>query len=365
MGLQKIILSIALRIVDLLTFYVRPQEDRITFVSLQEEKMTGDFKLIYDLLKQEQKYDIHQNLILMKTNSLKAQWNYFLNCLHQLVEYKKSKLVILNDNNFVISTYKPKHCKVLQIWHACGAVKKFGNEIKRRYPIANYDYVICSAPYWKAVYSRSFDVPEDHVLVTGMPRTDLLYRTKTDEFYRKYPQCAGKKLCLYAPTFRGNFVDGMKVNSFDIAKVQQALPDWIILYKFHPLLGDVQIDSPTAINVNNEDLYQLMQVSDCMISDYSSVIFDYSLLDKPWFAYVSDLEEYKQTIGLNVDFTEFPGMVCKNEAEIIDALSDLKSFNPQKNQQFRKKYMFFTDGQNTQRVVFCIDQIMQEKMPYV
>ena len=93
--------------------------------------------------------------------------------------------------------------------------------------------------------------------------------------------CVGKKLCLYAPTFRGNIIDGFKIKSFDFEKVESMLSDeYLFLYKFHPLLGDVKVTSSKAINVNEEDLYTLFTVSDCLISDYSSILFDYSLLNK-------------------------------------------------------------------------------------
>lgn len=97
--------------------------------------------------------------------------------------------------------------------------KKFGNQIKRQYPVRNYDYVLCNAEYWKEPYSKAFGVDKDQVLVTGMPRVDtLLNADRTDEFFLKYPQLKGKKLCLYAPTFRGNIIDGFKIQSFDFTK---------------------------------------------------------------------------------------------------------------------------------------------------
>ncbi len=99
----------------------------------------------------------------------------------------------------------------------------------------------------------------------------------------KYPELKDKKLCLYAPTFRGNIIDGLKIQSFDFT-----VKDYVVLYKFHPLLGDIQCNG--GVNMNKEDLYTLMQVSDCLISDYSSVIFDYSLLNKPMISYIPDVK---------------------------------------------------------------------------
>ena len=173
MGLSKIILNVALWVVDVLTFYVHPKKNRITFVSLTQSELSGDFKLIDKQLRHENKYDIHYILLKFEKN-LWGDFKYFLNCLKQLVEIKKSSLVILNDNNYVISHMKPTNVKVLQVWHACGAVKKFGNQIKRQYPVRNYDYVLCNAEYWKEPYSQAFGVNTNQVLVTGMPRIDTL-----------------------------------------------------------------------------------------------------------------------------------------------------------------------------------------------
>jgi CDP-ribitol ribitolphosphotransferase / teichoic acid ribitol-phosphate polymerase len=332
---------------------IRYKKNHITFISLTQSELSSDFKLIDKQLRHENKYDIHYILLMFEKNLL-GDFKYFLNCLKQLVEIKKSSLVILNDNNYVISHMKPKNVKVLQIWHACGAVKKFGNQIKRQYPVQNYDYVLCNAEYWKDPYSQAFNVEKDQVLVTGMPRIDtLLNLNGKDEFYLKYPELKDKKLCLYAPTFRGNIIDGFKIQSFDFTKIK----DYIVLYKFHPLLGDIQCKG--GINMNKEDLYTLMQVSDCLISDYSSVIFDYSLLNKPMISYIPDIDEYKQDIGLNIDFNDFPGPVCTDEDQLMEALK-FEDYDYDKLSYFQMKYMVYTDGRNTSRVVDTINQIMEE-----
>ncbi len=357
MGIQKMILTIMLHIVDVLTFFVKRKENRILFVSLTQDHLSSDFKFIHDALEKSGKYDIRCNLLMIE-QSLWGSFKYFINCLQQLVQYKQATLVILNDNNYVISTHKPKGCQVLQIWHACGAVKKFGNEIFRRYPIQNYDYAICNAEYWKDVYHRSFDVNKESIYVTGMPRTDALYNDRSEEFFAKYPMCRGKKIALYAPTFRGNIIDGFEVDSFDIKMVEESLEDWVILYKFHPLLGDVSFPQCQSINVNQEDLYMCMQVSDCLISDYSSVIFDYSLLHKPIIEYIDDLRSYESQIGLNIDLEEITNHICENEEELIACLKHLQPDD--KVYSFQEKYMKYTDGKNTERVVARIDEIMDK-----
>ena len=353
MNFKKFILNIALEIVNVLTFFVRQKENRITFISLTQSELQSDFKLIDEGLRQENKYDIHYILLVFE-NNLMGDLKYFLNCLVQLVEIKKSSLVILNDNNYVISHMKPKNVKVLQVWHACGAVKKFGNQIKRQYPIKNYDYVLCNAEYWKEPYSKAFGVSPNQVLVTGSARIDtLLNEDNRERFYLKYPELKDKKLCLYAPTFRGNIIDGLKSQFFDFTKIK----DYVVLYKFHPLLGDIQCDG--GVNMNHEDLYTLMQVSDVLISDYSSVIFDYSLLNKPMISYIPDIEEYNKNIGLNIDYKDFPGPVCTNENQLIEALK-LENYDYDKLAYFQIKYMVYTDGKNANRVINSINEIMKE-----
>ena len=363
MGLSKFILNIALKIVDVLTFFIHTKPNRITFISLTQDHLSSDFLLLYEQLKKSNSYDLHTNLIVFKKN-LWGDFLYFLNCLKQLVECKQSELVILNDNNYVISTCKPKHTKVLQIWHATGAIKQFGNQIQRQYPIQNYDAIVCSSAYWKPVYAKAFGVREEQVYSTGMPRVDCLIHKdeqKIHDFYEKYPQCKHKKCILYAPTFRGNIIDGLKIDPLNIKALEQSLgKEYIFLYKFHPLFQDMKCECESAIDVHKEDLYTLMHISDCMISDYSSILLDYSLLKKPMIAYVADLEEYKNTIGLNIDYDEFPGSICKNEPEVLKAIQTLDAFDFDLLRSFQQKYIVHMDGNNTNRVVQLMDCMLKK-----
>ena len=356
MSIQKLILNVALTLVDLLTFWIRPKKNRITFVSMTQDHFADDFLLLKQGLEAD--YDIHANLIVFQKN-LWGKFKYFLNCLKQMIDAKRSAMVILNDNNYVLSHKKPDTCQVLQVWHACGAIKKFGNEVDREYPIANYDAVLCSAPAWQEIYARSFGVRPQQVLVTGMPRCDrLIQGVDTQAFYEKYPQCKGKKLCLYAPTFRGNLLHGLKRDSFDIKQVQSQLDDWILLYKFHPLLETEDIEDCLAINVHHEDLYTLMQVSDCLVSDYSSLILDYSLLKKPIIGYMDDLREYQRSIGLNIDPDEYPGPLCDREEQLVSLIQNSGTLDLAPVHAFRKKYMVYEDGKNTQRVIEWIRSVL-------
>ncbi|MBW9878668.1 CDP-glycerol glycerophosphotransferase family protein, partial [Escherichia coli] len=150
-------------------------------------------------------------------------------CIQQLFVLQSSKLVIIDYNNFVISKFPHrKEVKVLEIWHATAALKNFGNCVQRDYEIKNYDYAIANSDFYKGVYAQAFNLPEENVLVTGIPNNDKIF---DDHFVQdtkvrlleKYPVLANKKVITYAPTFRGRISTYFKEAKIDLARVHQAL----------------------------------------------------------------------------------------------------------------------------------------------
>ena len=219
MGLKKIVLNIILSFVNIFVSLVPIKKNQIAFVSLEDNVLKEDFLDIYNHLDQSH-YSIKTVLIHYDKKSLWNDFLYLLNCIKQIIVINTSHIVLINDNNYVVSHYKRKGVKVIEVWHATGAIKKFGNAVKRQYPINNYDYVIANSEYWIEPYSIAFSVEKDNVLVTGMPRVDHLFdenykKEVRDQFYSKYPELKNKKILLYAPTFRGNIYKGFKAVDFD------------------------------------------------------------------------------------------------------------------------------------------------------
>jgi len=364
MKVQKVILNFILRIEMFFVSFIKIKQNRVTFISLESNHLNSDFKFMYEKLN-HQKYDIKLCLIHYHKNIL-GQFLYFLNCIKQLYYINTSRVVILHDNNYVVSHFKREGIIVLQVWHACGAIKKFGNVIKREYPISNYDYVLSTSAYWKKPYSEAFGVSEENVMPLGMPRTDELFdkkwiEEKKERLYLKYPQLKNKKIVLYAPTFRGNIYKGFSTISFDVQTIVEELgEDYIFIYKFHPLLGNYQLmkDNEFVINMNHEDTHELFTICDYLISDYSSIIFDYMILEKPMIFFTPDLESYMQNVGMFVDITKLGYPVCQDEYEILDVIKNesdvLLSIPAMKNKFFDQQ-----DGQSTKRVVQFIESCLQ------
>lgn len=365
MGSMKIIVNIILRVVNVFVGFFSIKNNQVAFVSLEANKLESDLKLIYDKLNQDHSFVLKTVLINYNKKNLINNFLYLLNCIKQIYVINTSKVVLITDNNYVISNFKREGVKVIQIWHATGAIKKFGNAIKREYPIKNYDYVIANSEYWKVPYQEAFNVNKENVVVTGMPRVDHLvdqnYIEKTKlKLLNKYPLLKNKKVILYAPTFRGNIYQGMKSVDFDAKKLLDQLDDqYVLVYKLHPLLLDKPItDDQRIINLNHEDTHDLFTISDMLISDFSSIIFDYSFFNKPMYFFVPDLDEYLSTLGCFVDYQKImPGAICLNENQLADAIIVNKQYAIE---AFSKIFFKYHDGKNIERVVELIKKVRHE-----
>lgn len=365
MGIQKIILNIILTIESFIVSLFPIKSNKITFVSLESDHLTSDMKLIHDKLDLSE-FDIHLCLIKYHKD-LWGQFLYFINCMKQLYLINTSKIVLLHDNNYVVSHFKRKGVTVIQVWHACGAIKKFGNAIQREYPIANYNYVLATSSYWQNAYSQAFSVPQSHVLPIGLPRTDELFNThwlenRKNELYQKYPILKDKHIILYAPTFRGNIYKGFSAIPFNALKIINELPEnYILLYKFHPLMGNYQLSEHERIlNMNHEDTHALFSISDYLISDYSSIVFDYMILQKKLLFFVPDLEEYSQSLGMFVDLKDLKCPICQNEKQILKTIQN-ELYDDNCMKELKNLFFHNQDGKSTERVVTFLRGIIYEQ----
>ena len=356
MRFAKKILYAVLRVLYIVACRQPVKKRRVTFITLTAEELKDDYALLSRYLEQaKEPVELKYILTRFKKNLL-GDFRYFLNCLHQVFLINSSSVVILNDNNYVVSNFKRPEVRIVQIWHACGALKKFGNEIDRQYEIRNYDYVLAGSRAWQRVYADSFGVKEQQVLPLGVARTDILYdlawRERAKRKIReKYPILEGKYVILYVPTFRGNIIDGLSYENLKLQDVLAGLPeDTVILYRLHPLLKKVSLgDSERIIDVASEDLNELYCVADCLVTDYSSVIFDFSVFAKKMVLYVPDLEEYSRDRGLNLPLEEIPAPVCERPQALVKALRD-RSFSPEAVRGFQKRYAEYLDGESTARI---------------
>ena len=262
--------------------------------------------------------------------------------------------------------------KLIQVWHAGVGFKAVGygrfGQTGSPKPVGSchraYDYVITGSQDLVEVYSEVFGLPEERILPLGMARLDnFLDKDVTDaaeaDFYGKYPECKGKKIILFSPTFRGS---NQKMAYYDYTKLDMDRiyefcgDEYIWMFKMHPFIKDKPpiekrhedriIDLSHYKNIN--DLYY---VTDIMITDYSSAYYEFSLMNRPILFYTYDRVIYENIRGVHKSIKEdAPGKVCDTFDEMMKALED-KDYELEKTTAFKEANFSNFDGHAADRII--------------
>ncbi len=262
-----------------------------------------------------------------------------------------SKYIFLNDNFMPLAYLKPNpETKIIQVWHGQGAFKKFGlhipqpKKIREREIAANrkLDYVVCSSEGVRGIYAEAFGVPISKVLTTGSPNQDYYFRhhdlpTLRAEFDRRYPSCKNKLLVLYAPTFRDDRdADKHIIENITFKKLKAAFSCQVeVLVRLHPQVHQ-NVNLQDIVDVTDyENINDLCMISDLLITDYSSICMDFSLMKKPMVFYAYDLEKYKGDRDFYFDYEAYvPGPIATTMDELCHIIEH-EDFKVEKNDAFR------------------------------
>jgi teichoic acid ribitol-phosphate primase len=298
---------------------------------------------------------------------LRGKLAYALRLVRGMYLLRTSGLVVV-DNAYLPIHVAPhrKQTQVVQVWHAEGALKRFGmdavhppDEPERTFLHRHYDWVVTSGEASREAWSRALRTPLPGVLALGSPRTDFFFDPPAMAEARTgilaaYPALAGRRVVLYAPTFRGRGRAKRPSVGLDVARLRAALPpsDALVL-KTHPNLdrGLVTTDGFDVIVDYRLDLNDLLAATDVLITDYSSSIFDAALLRLRLLLLVGDLEDYERDPGLYLDYrTEMIGTQVVDTEGVIAALLedrfDLSSYDA-----FIARHLAASDGGASSRFV--------------
>ena len=260
-----------------------------------------------------------------------------------------------------------KDVKVVQLWHGCNTLKRFGQlsnkgmlkELEKR-ANACYTHVIVSSHKMKKLHEEAFGVEPSVIYALGLPRMDILFDDKDileaekQEFYNMYPELRDKKLILYAPTFRDDDLE-MKEKRLDISGILKDLPkEYYLLTKYHPFICHFykSKDVERVIDVSNyKDLNTLLLVADVLVTDYSSIIYEYAVLNKPMIFYAFDKEVYKHQIrGFYYDYEHYvPGKIVETEEDLVESLKEVIGHTCQ-HEVFVDKYLGYKDNRSNNRI---------------
>ncbi|MCR5667046.1 MAG: CDP-glycerol glycerophosphotransferase family protein [Eubacterium sp.] len=348
---------------------LHPHKEGVLFLSVRRNDMTGNFEYVYDELKR-----LDPNIKITKWLHAEEIQEIKIRTLIEMVKkIARAKVIIVDDFVPYLSQINvSSKSKVVQLWHACGAFKTFGfsrlgkkgGPTQKSKNHRDYDYVFVSSEHIGKYYAEGFGVADHKVYSLGVPRTDIFfsetYKKKiTEQIYQNYPFLKDKKILLFAPTFRGN---GKKTayydkDAFDPNRVIGALSDeYVLLIKHHPFVQmKYQVKPENEGRIfdfsQESEINELLFITDVLITDYSSVIYEASLLNLPILFYAYDVQEYIAYRDFYArDFNEFvPGKIVRDEKSMIQAIIE-KDFEHEKVQTFSYKNFDIQDGKSSQRV---------------
>lgn len=364
-------------------YYAREKDreiipNRITFISQRRDELSGNFAFVYEKLKDVPGLDIKFWFNNKTPQDMTPE---------EIQEFcricAESKTIVLDEFTPQIHYFPLKpEIKIIQLWHACGAFKTFGFTRTGK-PMGspqgtkmhrNYDAVTVSSSYCKKCHSEGFGIATDCVKPTGIPRTDVFfdeeYKLKMQNaFYERYPDWRKKKIIMFAPTFRGMAREDAfyPMERFKVGEVMEALGDeYAMIIKHHPFVNKAQpipekykdrvIDMSDSTELND-----LMFVCDLIITDYSSLIFEASLLKVPMLFYVFDLEEYIEERDFYFDLKLMsPGKLVYTQQELIEAIRN-EDYALDKMDEFTNLFFDNPDGKASERVAELILQTIERK----
>ena len=356
------------------------QDDKVVFVELRLPELSDSFIELYNYLDENYNLELKTHFIRHGFDSNSKKYRSIFAFLKDAAT---AKYIIFNEAADIFGCMrKRKNAHMLCTWHGCGAFKKFGLSTKDKgfgdsgieaklYPgHPDYDIVTVSSPevVWAYVEAMGKENRKESIRPTGVSRTDVFYRKDYidkafDRLHELIPESKDKKVMLYAPTFRGETKTAHTPEEIDIKLLCEKFSDeYILLIKNHPIVHN-KIRIPDECKSFAFDVSKLLTTeevictADICISDYSSLIYEYSLFERPMIFFAFDLDAYFDNRGFYYDYDSLtPGPVCRTNDELIGAISELtKDFENSEYRsqihEFRNKFMSACDGHATERIV--------------
>lgn len=315
-----------------------PVKNKAVILSRQSDEKTMDIKLLEEeIAKQDHNMEVVCLCMSIK-ESLTGKIRYLFHMMRQMYHIATARIVVVDGYCMSVSLLNHrKDTVVVQMWHALGSLKKFGYSIfgkeegrdEKTARLMNmhrhYDIVFTSSNECIKNFAEAFDCSEDIIYVESLPRVDAIKDEKycqemKDKILKTYPQMKDKKNIVYAPTFRKNSISEINaieslVNSVDLSKYN-------LIIKTHPLTC-IDIDNNGLINDKKYSSVDMFTAADFIILDYSAIVYEAALMEKPVFFYAYDFDKYKTGRDFYIDYKkEMPGFISKDPVKIMEAIEE-------------------------------------------
>ena len=322
---------------------------------------------------------------------------YFNSSNIKKIKLMWNKFKSINKAKLVITTHGPMKSKKktinLELWHGfpLKAMNLMDGNTPKKESLNKINYLISLSSTYSTILNSCFGIDGGKYRITGYPRNDYLFKSQGRKILSHLinKDLSNKRIIFFAPTFRKSKAnrddDGNKKNTnffgfekFDMGEFNSFLEsnNIIFILKLHPNEEGL-FENMFRVNYNNillllgskllefkTDLYETINAADLLITDYSSIYFDYLLLNRPIIFTPVDVESYKNTRGLLLEPYEFwiPGDICLNYNELTEKiLENLKADkNKESREDIRKIVHRHKDSNSTNRVIKLIDDFMQK-----
>ena len=365
--LEYLLASGLLRLVRLFFSRLPVRPDRVVLATARVSNLDGNLLHIHRALRARHP-DLEVVLLLEPYSyGLGGKLAYLVRLVRGMYHLQTARLFVV-DNAYLPIHVAPhrRTTRVVQVWHAAGALKHVGFdttpppvEPERTFLHRYYDAVVVSSEWTRMPYATALRTPIERVLALGSPRTDFFFDAAALEAARRRvlaanPSLAGRRVVLYAPTFRGRGGGKRAAPGIDAVRLRAALPaDHVLVLKTHPNLDpaatpavgyDLVVDPAQEIN-------ELLALTDILITDYSSSVVEFALLRRPIILLVGDLAEYEKDPGLYLDYgTEIIGTQVTDTDGIIEAIAT-DDFDMSGYDAFIERQLGGSDGHASARVV--------------
>lgn len=364
--------------------FAKIDNNKVLFLSDSRNDLSGNFQYIVDEIER-QGLDFELTFFLKRTNNEAKSWHEYTQLAWGIAT---SHQVILDDFYPLIYPLKIRDgVDLVQVWHAVGAFKTFGfsrvgkpggpDPASKNH--RNYDYAIVSSTHVAEFYAEGFGIDRKKVLPLGAPRTDLFFDEKKQaanltSLSEELPFIQDKKVILFAPTFRG---PGQQTAHYpyewlDFKALYGALEPqgFVFLMKIHPFVkNELHIPEEYADFFYDVSSYRevndLLLISDVLITDYSSVVFEYSLLKRKTIFFTPDLVEYTAERDFYVDFQDFaPGPIVSEIPTLIQEVETYADVDEERLDDFLDYYFDDIDGKASKRFVDAMVNGFAKVSPY-
>ena len=288
-------------------------------------KSNGDNKYQF-IISIKKGYEAPDDVMVVRPGS----FDYFKEIL--------SSGIIITNAGGISYLPKRKEQKIINTWHGGGPYKKTSTDVYNNYwyrkevkmNCDNTDYILSSCRYFTEKEANSMGFETERCVPAGLPRNDILFK-EHQEIVRKvrdsYSIPDGKKFILYAPTFRSssNQSTSKMISNYidiDVDLLLSALKtrfgsEWICGIRLHPKLADIDMSKMNVINCTTyPDMQELLCCADAIITDYSSLMWDYSFTYRPVFLYAPDIEQYEKERGFYMPVSEWPYPIAHSNEEM-------------------------------------------------